>query len=99
MLSYASHGEDLSLLLPSMVKLLAHHDLCVKKLAGEVLIQHSRDHAEMVMLAINTLSLDTQESSPMVRGVVNLHSSTCSTTHLWMCIIYQVRQSVKNVPV
>ena len=68
-LSYASHGEDVSLLLSGMVKLLAHHDLCVKKVAGEVLLQHSRDEAEMVLLAINTLSLDTQESSPMVRGV------------------------------
>ncbi|KAK7108154.1 AP-4 complex subunit beta-1-like [Littorina saxatilis] len=68
-LSYTNEGEDMYMLLPSMVKLLAHPDLCVKKLAGEVLIQHRKDTTEMVLLAINTLVQDAEESNPMIRGL------------------------------
>lgn len=65
----SSQSEDLTDLLPSMVKLTAHPDLCVKKACGEILAQHSSKNSEMVLLAINTLVQDCADGNPMVRGL------------------------------
>lgn len=65
----SGQGEDMSPVLPSMAKMLAHPDMSVKKVGGEVLTQFSSTNADMVLLAINTLVQDTMDSSPMTRGL------------------------------
>ncbi|XP_067674386.1 AP-4 complex subunit beta-1-like [Haliotis asinina] len=68
-MTLSANNADLTPLLPSAVKLLAHSDMCMKKMAGHILIQYGANDPEMILLAINTLLKDCQESNPMLRGL------------------------------
>lgn len=64
-----SFGQNLAELSPSMVKLLAHPDLVVKKIACHFLVEYSRGEKEHTLLAINTLMTDAKDSNPMTRAL------------------------------
>ncbi|XP_046333588.1 AP-4 complex subunit beta-1-like [Haliotis rufescens] len=68
-MTLSANHANLTPLLPSAVKLLAHSDMCIKKMAGHILIQYGANDPEMILLAINTLLKDCQESNPMLRGL------------------------------
>ena len=63
-----AEDADLSPLLLSAVKLLAHSDLGIKKAAAQIVITYGSANPEIVMLSLNTLIKDCHDSSPMVRG-------------------------------
>ena len=67
-LKYASEGLDLEPLLPALVKLLAHSDMLIKKIAGDLVVRYGHSNTEVVLLAVNTLVQDAEDSNPMIRG-------------------------------
>ncbi|XP_041354909.1 AP-4 complex subunit beta-1-like [Gigantopelta aegis] len=63
-----AEDADLSPLLLSAVKLLAHSDLGIKKAAGQIIIRYQSTNPDAVLLGLNSLIKDCYDSSPMVRG-------------------------------
>ncbi|CAG5124467.1 unnamed protein product [Candidula unifasciata] len=67
-LALATNGGDVTAALPTVVKLLAHTDIFVKRVVGELMAIYAEQVPEMVLLATNTLVQDCQDVNPLVRG-------------------------------
>ncbi|KAK3089869.1 hypothetical protein FSP39_007212, partial [Pinctada imbricata] len=72
-------GSDLKELLPGVLKLLAHHDLVVKKFVYGFLASYANKNPDVALLSVNTLSQECSDSNPMVRGLAL--KTLCSMNH------------------
>ncbi|GFR77890.1 AP complex subunit beta [Elysia marginata] len=68
-LQLSSSGHNVSPALPTVVKLLAHIDVFIKRVAGEIIAANAGRSPEMVLLATNTLVQDCQDLNPVVRSL------------------------------
>ncbi|KAL5009663.1 hypothetical protein ScPMuIL_011968 [Solemya velum] len=78
-LSKTMRGEDVSALHPQLLKLLAHPDMVIKKMACQVMIETAVEGSELIILAINTLLQDCRDSNPILRGIAI--KTLCSLKH------------------
>lgn len=62
-------GIDCGLLLPGMLKLLAHPDLATKKAVYQMIALYAIQNPELSLLAVNTLMQECSDSNPLVRGL------------------------------
>ena len=68
-LQLSNNGCNISTALPTVVKLLAHSDVFIKRVAGELIAVNADRSPEMVLLATNTLIQDCQDLNPVVRSL------------------------------
>ena len=66
---YMTMGVDMSPLYSDMIMAINTRDITQKKLIYMFLCEYGRKHADMTVLAMNTLAKDCADPSPLVRGV------------------------------
>ena len=66
---YMTMGVDMSPLYSDMMMAINTRDITQKKLIYMFLCEYGRRHADMTVLAMNTLAKDCGDPSPLVRGV------------------------------
>jgi len=66
---YMTMGVDMSPLYSDMIMAINTRDITQKKLIYMYLCEYGKKHADMTLLAMNTLAKDCADGSPIVRGV------------------------------
>jgi AP-4 complex subunit beta-1 len=62
-------GMDMSDLFNTIIMASRTPDLVQKKMIYLFLSQYAKENQEMTILAVNSILLDTKDSSPMIRGL------------------------------
>lgn len=62
-------GKDVSSLFPDVLKNIATYDIEQKKLVYLYLMNYSKTHPELCILAVNTFVQDTEDPNPLIRAL------------------------------
>lgn len=62
-------GKDVSSLFPDVLKNIATYDIEQKKLVYLYLMNYSKSHPELCILAVNTFVQDTEDPNPLIRAL------------------------------
>lgn len=62
-------GKDVLLLFPDVLKNIATYDIEQKKLVYLYLMNYSKSHPELCILAVNTFVQDTEDPNPLIRAL------------------------------